>query len=347
MLPKSWRVLAPHEDAVGPSGWPEEVDKKCFEAVRKFAPAHADETDAELEDMLNGHCEVVAAVLAERCLVELAKGASSSPQCQHDDAITTNTTTTTTAAATTTSISAAAVATTPTAAGREEEHYCHVKEAFYNAYATLVNELKSSDTADQVKIVLAPLAASRASSRGYTCRSDLWRTMPGQPACVSKHFDQQDHEFVGGGGPMCAGMPNVSQQIAELAKLATKRCVRLAVPLYVVNYIWDGSELSEEELARKDLETAQYSTHCIGLVFDGPGTSLLLADPNGPLMRGGSMEFVSLPPRALPPGIDPSTSLSRWDRKQADDAAVAAAAAKRKPKRKGSSRAKGGSRKRK
>lgn len=75
------------------------------------------------------------------------------------------------------------------------------------------------------------------------------------------------------------------------------------------------------------VETAQYSVHCIGLVYDGASRTLFLADGNGPLLKGGSMEFVSLPFRKLPRGVRETTSVARWDRDQA-----AAAKANRKPK---------------
>lgn len=77
------------------------------------------------------------------------------------------------------------------------------------------------------------------------------------------------------------------------------------------------SRLTEEQLQHDGNETAQYSIHCLGMVFDGVSRSLFLADGNGPLMKGGSMEFVSLPFRRLPAGVQDSTSLSRWDRDEA------------------------------
>ncbi len=42
-------------------------------------------------------------------------------------------------------------------------------------------------------------------------------------------------------------------------------------------------------------ETACYSIHAVGLVFDISSRTVSLADPNGAVMRGGGMEFVHIP----------------------------------------------------
>ena len=80
-----------------------------------------------------------------------------------------------------------------------------------------------------------------------------------------------------------------------------------------------------------------YSVHCIGLVLDGPSKTALLADPNGPLQKGGSMEFLSLPVAGLPRAVPPTTSCSAWDRhlaRQEAAASKAKAQKKRKTKKK-------------
>ena len=41
-----------------------------------------------------------------------------------------------------------------------------------------------------------------------------------------------------------------------------------AIPLYIINYIFDGSDLTDEEMLITIHETAQYSVHVIGLVFN-------------------------------------------------------------------------------
>ncbi len=67
------------------------------------------------------------------------------------------------------------------------------------------------------------------------------------------------------------------------------------MPLYVLNYIFDGDELSNNELKKTVEETAQYSLHVIGLVFDMQRSRLFIADPNGALIPGSSIEFLSMP----------------------------------------------------
>ena len=88
------------------------------------------------------------------------------------------------------------------------------------------------------------------------------------------------------------------------------------VPLYVVNYIWDGDELTAADM-KKQIETACYSVHAIGLVFDPRGRVAYFADPNGPLIKGGSMEFLCLPFCPFPKRQKPTTALSQWDRDEA------------------------------
>lgn len=83
------------------------------------------------------------------------------------------------------------------------------------------------------------------------------------------------------------------------------------MPLYVLNYLFDTNELTNEELKRSTQESAQYSCHAIGLVFDRTNRRILIADPNGPLIPGSNMEFVKVP---LMKRSDPSTQLSCYDK---------------------------------
>ena len=87
-----------------------------------------------------------------------------------------------------------------------------------------------------------------------------------------------------------------------------------AVPLYVMNYIWDGDALDEKQLLETCHETALYSIHVVGVVFDSKTQTVYIADPNGPLIKGGSMEFLSIPIRKLPDGVVLSVNYSRFDR---------------------------------
>jgi hypothetical protein len=67
------------------------------------------------------------------------------------------------------------------------------------------------------------------------------------------------------------------------------------MPLYVLNYIFDGDELSNNELKNTVEETAQYSLHVVGLVFDTHRSRLFIADSNGTLIPGSNIEFLSMP----------------------------------------------------
>ena len=81
-----------------------------------------------------------------------------------------------------------------------------------------------------------------------------------------------------------------------------------------MNYIWDGDELNEKQLQETCHETALYSIHVVGVVFDSNTQTVYIADPNSPLKKGGNMEFLSIPIRKLPDGVDPSVNYLRFDR---------------------------------
>jgi len=110
------------------------------------------------------------------------------------------------------------------------------------------------------------------------------------------------------------GCRGAQKRIAALAAElddADDECQRVAaMPLYVLTYIWDADELSEEDMhmANAD-ETAQYSCHVVGLVLDATRRVLVVADPNGGLLPGGCMEFLAVPPRPRAP----STSRAQFD----------------------------------
>ena len=84
----------------------------------------------------------------------------------------------------------------------------------------------------------------------------------------------------------------------------------VTMPLYVLAYIWDGDELDEHAMLTGTEETAQYSCHVVGLVLDTKQHSLVVADPNGGLLPGGNMEFLSMPIRQR---ASPSTSVAQFD----------------------------------
>ena len=81
---------------------------------------------------------------------------------------------------------------------------------------------------------------------------------------------------------------------ASILEAAKNPAVNI-LPLYVLNYIFNGDELSNNELKNTVEETAQYSLHVVGLVFDMHRSRLFIADPNGALIPGSNMEFLSMP----------------------------------------------------
>jgi hypothetical protein len=54
--------------------------------------------------------------------------------------------------------------------------------------------------------------------------------------------------------------------ISELQKFAESSSSCL--PLYILNYLFDAVELTPAELLASTEESAQYSLHAVGLVFD-------------------------------------------------------------------------------
>ena len=94
------------------------------------------------------------------------------------------------------------------------------------------------------------------------------------------------------------------------------------MPLYILNYIYDNNELDEEQLRETTEETAQYSLHAVGLVFDKVYKRVIIADPNGSLIPGSNLEFLKVPLQKRK--AKPSTCVSRYDldsrKRKADDA---------------------------
>jgi hypothetical protein len=67
------------------------------------------------------------------------------------------------------------------------------------------------------------------------------------------------------------------------------------MPLYVLSYLFDTEELTHAELVASNAESAQYSLHAVGLVFDNTNKRIIVADPNGALVPGSNMEFLQIP----------------------------------------------------
>ncbi len=59
--------------------------------------------------------------------------------------------------------------------------------------------------------------------------------------------------------------------------------------------MYDTEEFTHAELLASKEESAQYSLHAVGLVFDQSNKRIIVADPNGALVPGSNMEFVQIP----------------------------------------------------
>ena len=83
------------------------------------------------------------------------------------------------------------------------------------------------------------------------------------------------------------------------------------LPLYVLNYIFCDDELSDRELDSHEVETAQYSLHVVGLIFDPERNRVIMADSNNALIPGSNLEFLSMPLKRR--RAFESTRVSRYD----------------------------------
>ena len=91
---------------------------------------------------------------------------------------------------------------------------------------------------------------------------------------------------------------------------------RKSLPLYILGYLFDVNEQSAAELkGRKNWGSAEYTVHAVSIVVDPASKSLIVVDPNGTLVQGSNIEFVSMPLERRK--SKPTTSLSRFDQDKA------------------------------
>ena len=188
--------------------------------------------------------------------------------------------------------------------------------ALTSGYASLYNMLQqSSGCEEQVRILFE--AEKRAATSGTSDRQlSMWQPVLGKSATQvwAAAATGKDPEAV-----FCAGLKSAAVALQQTASSLTTSDVA-TLPLYILNYIWDGDELMESDMDLKDApETAQFSLHVVGLVLNGCDHKAYICDPNGTLLPGGSMEFVRLPVEELPIDIAHSTSNSKWDREDRED----------------------------
>ena len=173
------------------------------------------------------------------------------------------------------------------------------------AHCTLAKVLEKSSTRKTSKIMFNPelRATQSPASRLFT----MWSPLFNQAESLMKEImvekdDEKFHKTLTAGLP---GVPEILHKVAIACNTVTDSSLVqvapiAAVPLYVMNYIWDGDELNEKQLQETCHETALYSLHVVGVVFDSNTQTVYIADPNGPMKNGGNKEFLPLPTRKLP-----------------------------------------------
>ena len=117
------------------------------------------------------------------------------------------------------------------------------------------------------------------------------------------------------------GSRKVKKHVASIANTCIQKKTVLAMPLYILNYLFNEKELTKEML--DDLGpkgTAMYDSHAVGLVFDGKGKAVYVADPNGQLIPGGNMEALCVPFKKR--GGEPTTREAEYDLEQKKHASV-------------------------
>lgn len=132
---------------------------------------------------------------------------------------------------------------------------------------------------------------------------------------VYESFVRQEKESPSFWGPEIVGSYKNYLFGHELAKARILEAVNIRyvhiLPLYVLNYIFSDDELSDRELENHVVETAQYSLHVVGLIFDPERDRVIIADSNGALIPGSNMEFLSMPLKTR--RASDSTRVSRYD----------------------------------
>jgi len=115
-------------------------------------------------------------------------------------------------------------------------------------------------------------------------------------------------DIVGGYFDYLFGNEDTKQRIKKNIKSSSGVEI---MPVYLLNYIFDETSLDEESLKLVTLETAQYSCHVVGLVFDKKFHRIIIADANGPVKPGSNYEFINMPMKKRRAAA--STNVSRYD----------------------------------
>ena len=283
LLPAGWAVHAPAPGAAGISSFPPAAEDPAAHAeeLRFLASFLGGIPVAEAKDQYEGHCETMAVFFARAVLESLRAAPAADP---------------------------AGVLPAAFAAARAELEALGTWEA-------RVGVLFEAEARARRDAALEDAAARKGRTLA------MWEPLlAGQGAAAAA-----DGGGGGGGGGGGAAMGTVAGSAAAFLAGAPGLGARLAaaaaqardltcLPCYVLNYIWDGDELSAADLKVEAIETAQFSCHVVGLVLDARARVAFVADPNGALVPGGNMEFLSLPVALRK---KPSTAVSQFDLDQA------------------------------
>ena len=321
-LPPTWSAVFltdDDEDVVAPSTYPEVVDAETLQALQDFLsppPSSSSSSsstphlsDAALEDLLCGHCETCAIALASSVLANLSlpdalqrgysslasslESLSSSPAQQ---------------IALLFEAEKRAVMQDAAAAAKEEEEE--------------ESEEAAHPSNRRQRLMWSPLLGPSASSQwpvdaSWDPESHLLAGSSSAKDFIFSVAAAAADVVVGVGGPPSSSSDDHHPENEDDA-IPSAAAASAAVPLYVLNYIFDGNELSSSDLSLTSAvpETAQFSLHVLALVFDNKNKRVLVADPNGRLLEGGNMEFLVLPVERLQKGRKETTSLSQYDIEQ-------------------------------
>lgn len=164
----------------------------------------------------------------------------------------------------------------------------------------LTNELSSAAWSEQlIALFDAEVAARRPGAKSRT--EAMWGSLTDivSSASTSAASATVGTSSVGAVAPSAAlwtaGCPGVDIRLREAAERSTTTKGNIVAPLYILNYIYDGDELIDDDMALTDIETAQYSLHVVGLLLVSATRCAHICDPNACLIPGSNMEFVALP----------------------------------------------------
>ena len=106
-----------------------------------------------------------------------------------------------------------------------------------------------------------------------------------------------------------------AQDVQTHVQKAMEGTHRKVLPIYILCYIFADEELTNAVLKKNPVaNNAMYNVHAVSIVVDPASKVLLIIDPNGSIMKGSNMEFVTMPMQQKQG--PPTTTVSRYDQDQ-------------------------------